>query len=209
MNPLSIWQILTAVLMVCGAVVPGPCSFVPDQQWDCSLGDPCAEGFACANDGYCKSADVACADNERLCTYPSLDRVAICVDERDLDTDPAHCGDCFNRCRGAAQCVDGACVDEIPEGRCVLARGHFDCAGGEVCQGAAKDDVEGTCVGATAGAGRVFEGCDSGDDCDGGLCVDQICGRPCDFGCPAFSVCDESAIPGGLCRLDTTDTCAP
>ena len=53
-------QLLLGVVLVCGAFVPGPCSFDPHRDFDCSLGEPCAEKFACAADGYCKSADVAC-----------------------------------------------------------------------------------------------------------------------------------------------------
>ena len=192
------WHLFTILAMACGAVVPGPCSFQPDPQWDCSLGDPCAEGFACASDGFCKSADIACGDDETLCTYASLDRVGICVADVDFDSASAHCGGCFQRCRGGAVCEDGACVDEPAAGVCVPPRGHFDCPAGQGCQ--ADNDVAGHCdASVVVGDGGAFAGCDSGADCEGGLCTDGVCTRPCDIGCPAFMVCDDGAIPGGLC----------
>jgi hypothetical protein len=193
------WHMLTMVAMVCGAVVPGPCTFVPDPRWDCSLGDPCPSGFACAADGYCKSADVACADDEALCAHPGLEQVGLCVPTTAMADSVAHCGGCFARCRGGAACVDGACVDEIAPGVCVLSRGHFDCPAGEVCDDDGDDDDVGRCVVKAAGAGRVFEGCDDGADCDGGLCHEGLCTRPCDVGCPSFSICDNNGTPGGRC----------
>lgn len=193
------WHVVTMVAMVCGAVVPGPCSFVPDPRWDCSLGDPCPSGFACAADGHCKSADIACADDETLCTYPTLAEVGLCVSTAAMATSSAHCGACFARCRGGSSCVDGRCVDEPAPGACVRARGHFDCPGGEVCEDDDDGDDFGRCVAKAVGAGRVFDGCDDGVDCDGGLCHEGLCTRPCDVGCPAFSTCDDDAIPGGLC----------
>lgn len=212
--PKLLFQLAFGLVLVCGAVIPGPCTFVPDPRWDCSLGDVCPEGFACAQDGFCKSADVACADDETLCAYPGLEEVAICVADDDFATSTAHCGGCFERCRGGASCVAGACVDEPEAGRCLRARGHFDCAGGLVCQ---ADDLDeklngeplGTCVSGSGGDVGLYGRCETNDDCVDGLCVDGVCGRPCDIGCPAFSVCDDDAIPGGLCRLDEADTCAP
>jgi hypothetical protein len=193
------WHVLTMVAMVCGAVVPGPCTFVPDPRWDCSLGDPCPSGFACAADGHCKSADVACADDETLCRYPTIDEVGLCVANDAMASSSAHCGACFEGCRGGAACVEGRCVDEPAPGTCVRARGHFDCPGGEACDDEGDGDDVGHCVARALGSGRVFDGCDDGSDCDGGLCHEGLCTRPCDVGCPAFSVCDEDAIPGGLC----------
>ena len=191
------WHVFTVAFMVCGAVVPGPCTFAPDPRWDCSLGDPCPSGFACASDGHCKSADIACADDEALCAYASLEQVGICVKETAFLDDVAHCGGCFTRCRGGSACVAGACVDEPAPGACVPSRGHFDCPAGEGCVDDGGD--LGHCAPGGVGDGGVFAGCDDGGDCEGGLCVDGVCTRPCDFGCPAFSTCDDGAIPGGLC----------
>ncbi len=197
---LSPWHLMTLVAMACGAVIPGPCSFAPDQRWDCSLGDPCPEGFACAQDGFCKSADIACGDGERLCSYESLERVGICVSDDEFSSSTAHCGDCFNRCHGGGGCEDGVCVGGVDAGACVVARGHYDCPGGEVCvDDDDDDDGVGACVAGSFGAGGTFGDCDSGDDCEGGLCAYGVCSRPCDIGCPAFMICDDDAIPGGLC----------
>jgi hypothetical protein len=191
-------HLLLTVALVCGAVVPGPCSYEPDGRWECSLGDPCPETFACAKDGYCKSADIACADDEALCAYDGLDAIGICVNEAAFQTDSAHCGGCFARCRGGVTCEAGACIDEPAAGRCVLARGNFDCQGGEGCVDDGGGAI-GRCERGALGQRRVFEDCDDGSDCEGGLCDGGVCTRPCDFGCPADTVCDADAIPGGLC----------
>lgn len=195
------WHALTAVAMVCGAVVPGPCGFNPDPRWDCSLGDPCPSGFACADDGFCKSADVACGSGQALCEYAALDDVGICVDEAAFASDPAHCGGCFQRCRGGAVCTDGVCDGEPAAGACLTARGHYDCPGGDVCVDDDGDGV-GACVAGDGGPAGTFDGCDDGDDCAGGLCHDGLCTRPCDIGCPAASVCSSGAGTGGVCIVE-------
>jgi hypothetical protein len=186
------------VVAACGAVIPGPCSYLPDPAFDCSAGDPCGENLACvvvdddSGRGFCRSADIACGDDSVLCAVPGLERSGVCVDVADLETSSTHCGACFARCRGGAACVSGACVDEVEDGACVDARGNFDCAGGEGC-------VDGVCVSGAAGAGATGAVCVDGADCDGGLCSDGVCTRPCDFGCPPGTACDAGAIPGGLC----------
>ncbi|MDP2343717.1 MAG: hypothetical protein Q8O67_22350 [Deltaproteobacteria bacterium] len=194
------WPVVVVVVAVCGAVVPGPCGYAPDPAFDCSAGDPCARNLACVlvdpsspdSRGFCRSADVACEDGELLCAVPGLDRSGLCVPEEQLSTSSTHCGDCFARCRGGAQCVDGACVDEPVEGACVIERGNFDCGAGEGC-------VDGACVDDAAGPGGILAACEDGGDCDGGLCVEGVCSRPCDFGCAPTTACDDDAIPGGLC----------
>ena len=60
---MTAWHLLGLVL-VCGAIVPGPCTFDRQSKWDCSPGKACPTNFACAKDGYCKSADIACTDDE-------------------------------------------------------------------------------------------------------------------------------------------------
>ena len=88
---------MVGLALVCGAFVPGPCNFDPQRKFDCSLGDPCERNFACADDGYCKSADIACLDGETRCEYPGLDRVGICVKAEDTLTSKTHCSLCFTR----------------------------------------------------------------------------------------------------------------
>jgi hypothetical protein len=124
-----VW-LLAAVLAACGSFLPGPCSYAPDPRFDCSLGVPCPENFAC------------------------------------VPADP---------------------------------RGNFDCRSGQAC-------VDGACV---EGGGDVAAGrpCDAAAECEGGLCVQGRCSRPCDFGCPRGFVCDDDAIPGGLCVPLPDDGC--
>ncbi|HEY4222228.1 MAG TPA: hypothetical protein VGO62_12820 [Myxococcota bacterium] len=201
---------LFGALAICGAFVPGPCTFDPERRYDCSLGDPCDKDFACADDGYCKSADVACLDGEQRCEYPDIERVGFCVKTADLRTSKSHCGGCFLGCRGAGTCVDGACTGEPPAGRCVQARGNFDCAANELCvdDGGDGGDDTGACV-ALAGAHKRGDGalgaaCKAGSDCAGGLCAHHVCTSPCDFGCALGFTCDDDAGPGGVC-VDSGD----
>jgi hypothetical protein len=194
------WPFIVVVVSVCGAVIPGPCGYAPDPAFDCSAGDPCARNLACVlvdpsdpgSRGFCRSADVACEDGQQLCAVPGLDRSGLCVPEEQFSTSSTHCGECFARCRGGSACVDGACVDEPAEDACVIERGNFDCGAGEGC-------VDGVCVDDAAGPGGILAPCDDGDDCDGGLCTQGVCTRPCDFGCAPGTECDDAAIPGGLC----------
>ncbi len=199
-------RVLWAALAVCGAVVPGPCTFDPQRRYDCALGDPCERNFACAADGYCKSADIACGDGEERCEYPGLERVGICVRVEDLASSKTHCGACFDRCLGAGVCDGGVCTGAPAAGRCVLARGNFDCAGGVACVDDGDGDGEGDCTG-SAGPGGVLEACATGADCADGLCVDGACTRTCDFGCPLGTVCDDDGAPGGVCVLGDDEVC--
>jgi len=191
------------ILAVCGAVVPGPCSYSPDPAFDCSSGDPCGENLACvivdegSDRGFCRSADIACEDGALLCAVPGLDRSGLCVEESAFQTSSTHCGDCFARCRGGAVCEDGVCQDTLAEGACLPERGNFDCTAGQ--GGTPTDDDSGVCEDGTAGNKGTLDACASGADCDGGLCVDGVCTRPCDFGCPPGTACDADAIAGGLC----------
>ncbi len=205
MTPLSLWQLVGA-LAVCGAFIPGPCTFDPHREFDCSLGDPCGRNFACADDGYCKSADVACLDGETRCEYPDRPRVGICVKDEDFQSSKTHCGTCFTICRGAGTCVDGLCQGEPADGRCVLSRGNTDCAAGQHCADDGDGDDEGDCK-SGAGAGGVFDGCDTGADCASGLCAGGACTNTCDFGCALGATCDDAAVPGGLCVPDDAEVC--
>jgi hypothetical protein len=200
MSPLSP-HLLLPVLLVCGSFLPGPCSYAPDPAFDCSLGVPCPENFACVpadprgdpdGRGFCRSADIACDSSSALCPVPGLARIGQCVDERLFSTSKTHCGGCFGRCRGEGRCEGGRCVDETTVGQCIQARGNLDCRSGERC------DDDGRCV---PGAGDVAAGrsCSGDNDCDSGLCVGGRCSRTCDFGCPRSFVCDDDGAPGGLC----------
>jgi hypothetical protein len=193
-------RVMFGVVMACGAFVPGPCNFDPRRDFDCNNAEHCDENFACAVDGYCKSADVACLDGEGRCEVPGLERVGVCVLEEDLQTSKVHCGGCFTRCLGAGTCIDGACEGAPAAGACLVERGHFDCPDDQVCDA-------GTCVDGERGDGDVRDACDSDADCRGGLCVDDVCTAPCDFGCAFGFTCDEAAIAGGLCVADDDEVC--
>ncbi len=200
------WAVLFRVVAVCGAVVPGPCTFDTHREFDCSLGELCPRNFACADDGFCKSADIACADGETRCAYPGVDRVAICVADEDLSSSKTHCGGCFQRCLGAGTCNDGVCEGAPADGRCLRSRGNFDCAGGAGCVDDGNGD-DGVCRTGAVGDAGTLEACKSGDDCEDGLCSHGLCTLTCDFGCPAGTACDDTAVPGGLCIPVADDAC--
>jgi hypothetical protein len=217
---MTAWNVLFVVVLACGAIVPGPCTFHPQREWDCGLGDACPERFACAADGYCKSADIACnQDDEERCEVPGLTKVGLCVRKDEFPASKSHCGACFERCLGAGVCEDGTCNGAPTEGQCVRARGNFDCKGGARCKTPANpndldDGADGVCVAGEAGNGRVMDACSGDDDCEGGLCVEaggdlegKVCTRTCDFGCPLGTECDEDEVPGGLCVPTGDEVC--
>lgn len=201
------WHVLLGVLLVCGAVVPGPCSFNPQREWDCSLADACPERFACAHDGYCKSADIACTDDEERCTVPGLRRVGLCVPKEELQSSKVHCGGCFARCKGVGVCTDGVCQGAPEDGHCSRARGHFDCPTGDACVDDGDGDDDGICKDGAAGTRKTLAACSKDSQCEGGLCSEGLCTRPCDFGCPRGTSCADDAIPGGLCVPDDGEQC--
>jgi hypothetical protein len=92
------------------------------------------------------------------------------------------------------------------QGACVRSRGNFDCPSGQQCSDDGDGDDDGVCEGG-AGDGGTLDECDDDDDCDGGLCEDDVCTRPCDFGCPFGTRCDDDEIAGGLCVLDDDEVC--
>jgi hypothetical protein len=118
----------------------------------------------------------------------------------DLQTDPANCGACGNRCANGTECVAGSCVC-VPGGTCQT---DDDCCEGESCLG-------GTCSLITC-QGQVcpFDQCDPANDCqcytrteqNAGFCGDNT---PCD----GIPLCSSSAqcAPGPFCAHDTC--CGP
>ena len=214
---LSPWStVFVGVVVVCGAFVPGPCSFDPQRKFDCSLGAPCERNFACADDGYCKSADVACLDGEQRCEVPDHARVGLCVKDEDLATSKTHCGACFAHCLGKGECKNGECTGAPAAGRCILSRGHFDCAAaGLVCVDDGNGDDEGDCAAGTPGKGALLAACKEARDCASGICAVTgagadgvgVCTSTCDFGCAFGTQCDDSLAPGGVCVPVNGEVC--
>lgn len=214
MTPLAlVLRVLLGLALACGAVVPGPCTFDPRRDFDCNLAEPCDENFACAVDGFCKSADIACLDGQARCEVPAAgaapgERVGLCVAEEDFATSKSHCGLCFQHCLGAGTCVEGACVGAPPAGECLPERGHFDCSQSEQCE-------DGRCLDGERGRAGLGEACEQNRDCQGGLCVDggpaqrdgRVCSSPCDFGCAFGFFCDQGGAPGGLCVPREDEVC--
>ncbi len=205
---MSMLNALLLVVLVCGAIVPGPCNFDPQREWDCSLAEPCPQDFACAADGYCKSADIACRDDEQQCPVPGLSHVGLCVKIDAMRVSKVHCGGCFNRCLGAGACEDGVCLDAPEVGSCVVARGNFDCGDADSCVADGDGASTGSCRGGARGDAAFGVACAADSTCDGALCEGGTCTQPCDFGCPRGTACDNSNdVLGGLCRSTGEEVC--
>jgi serine protease len=152
-------------------------------------------GDSCAGTGTC-SAGQTCASDD-LC------RVS-CTSDAACDGD----GDV---------CVDGVCVPEVINGdgddgddgddgvafgECDRRRGNMDCENGSGC--VVDDDGLGECVEGRDGDGATGALCDSDRDCGTGLCDRGVCTVTCDdVGCPDGFRCDDSEVPGGLCRAES------
>ena len=93
--------------------------------------------------------------------------------------------------------------DAPPAGTCRLARGNYDCPNGQGCVDDGNGDALGNCEPGAEGDLPLGSLCETASDCSGGICYNGVCTRPCDFGCPDGSTCDEAAIPGGLCKANS------
>lgn len=91
----------------------------------------------------------------------------------------------------------------VPIGTCRLSRGNYDCPNGEGCVDDGDGDDIGVCEPGAEGSLATGQLCDSSSDCSGGICHNGVCTRPCDFDCPDGSICDDEAIPGGLCKAQS------
>ena len=81
-------------------------------------------------------------------------------------------------------------------GTCSEARGNWDCQSGFECSG-------GQCLPVVSEGAFVGELCTDDSDCRGGLCDRGVCTKPCDYSCEDGYVCDQEAIPGGLCKAES------
>lgn len=147
-------------------------------------------GDSCAGTRFCSTGQTCADDVCRLsCTADAQCGADVCennvcvVDEND---DPAD------------DPSDGQ--DDI--GECDLRRGNMDCRNGSGC--VRDDDGRGICVEGRDGDGAIGALCDYNRDCGTGLCDRGVCTVTCDdVGCPDGSRCDDSEVPGGLCRAES------
>lgn len=111
-------------------------------------------------------------------------------------------------CSGGAECVGDVCVggdgdgDGETVGECDVRRGNMDCDDGSGC--VEGDDGLGECRRGRDGDLKIGELCETDRDCATGLCDRGVCTVTCDdVGCTDGYTCDDSEIPGGLCRPDS------
>lgn len=86
---------------------------------------------------------------------------------------------------------------------CNMVRGNFDCPDGQGC--VEDEDAHGYSVCEDGAHGDVGSGglCEENEDCNGGICLNGVCTRPCTYGCPGGYTCDLEAAPGGICRPES------
>jgi hypothetical protein len=161
---------------------------------------------------------VACMDGFRNCNQHTDDGC-----ETDIESDPSHCGTCYERCsdhNGTAQCARGRCSIECDEGyddcnaeladgcEANLTRSVDHC---QECANACEASVAGPtpfCNGAADGCGETECAVGLGD-CDGdGECTDDLtsiddCGR-CGNTCHVPN--GKPACNQGACAVETCDS---
>ena len=98
-----------------------------------------------------------------------------------------------------------------PEGdeNCNLNRGNWDCPNTDGCNDNGDEDEWGICVEGTYGPNGTGDVCETGADCNSGICDRGLCTRPCDINtpCDAIYECVADMLPPdgegngtGLCR---------
>jgi len=98
-----------------------------------------------------------------------------------------------------------------PDGdeNCNLNRGNWDCPNTHGCVDNGDEDEWGVCTEGAYGRGGTGDVCESGSDCNSGLCDRGLCTRPCDVNnpCDAIYECAADMLPDdgagggtGLCR---------
>ena len=208
-----------------------------DGRGVCTLAQVCERdcgGRACGDDG-CGGACGACDSGEHC-------EDGACVADCTPDCASRECGDdgcggqcdvcdadetcnAFGRCVSArndiglpceadADCEDGTCLDDLPDGYCVALCTGSDCPDGTICYGA-DDDGEGICLRSCEDDSdcRVDYTCDSDDTCwsyeetcepvcDARACGNDGCGGSCGT-CAGNSTCDTQ----GQCVANCTPSC--
>jgi len=146
-------------------------------------------GDSCAGTGFC-SPGQTCSNGAN----------PVCQESCTSSTD----------CSGGAECVGNICVggagegegEGEPVGECDVRRGNMDCDDGSGC--VEGDDGLGECRRGRDGDLKIGELCETDRDCATGLCDRGVCTVTCDdVGCNDGYTCDDSEIPGGLCRPDS------
>jgi serine protease len=147
-------------------------------------------GDSCAGTGFCSPGQSCSTGTNPVCE-------ASCTSTAD--------------CSGGTVCIANSCVedtgegegeDEAPVGECDVRRGNMDCADGSGCVENADGLSE--CRRGRDGDFKVGELCEFDRDCATGLCDRGVCTVTCDdVGCNDGYTCDDSDVPGGLCRADS------
>ena len=166
---------------------------------DCARGHVCLRESSFSNAGRCFlrcDGEFACVDSRQQCIQ--LDAELSYCNPVSGDLSPA------DPDAGPTPGTDSGQPEPLPEGGCRMSRGNYDCPSGQGCVDADGDGV-GICEAGAEGETGIGGLCGEGSDCNGGICHNGVCTRPCDAGsgCLAGYTCDDTEIPGGLCKADS------
>lgn len=196
-----------------GAVVAGACFPYGSTQeggacvgpTDCARGHVCLRENQSSNSGRCYlrcDGEFACVDARQQCIQ--LDAELSYCNPTSGNLAPAPTDGGPGAGPGPGPLPDGGSTPPLPPGGCRVPRGHYDCPSGQGCLDADGDGI-GECTPGAEGDTGLGGLCVSAADCNGGICHNGVCTRPCDAGqgCIAGYSCDVEAIPGGLCKADS------
>lgn len=208
----------------CEARIAAAGALACDADTDCgggecrseSVGALCIAALGCSEDGHCSAGakclfDPATLDEDT--GYPgSLGRCSdgagdsLCYAPEDCDYDSCEGQRCTSgldsdRCRFNSHCASGFCrtvEGNTSSGYCVSGERGGACSDASDC-GEGLHCTSGTCYGGDPG-----QICDTGDQCDSGVCVSNRCqSRKSGAYCAADSDCDDGFCVGSVCSSGT------
>lgn len=124
-------------------------------------------------------------------------------------------------CNGNGDCQSQRCVADNGQSICVTGcdprLGHYDCPENAGCVPNNQEDLSqgGVCIPGRVGSGAVGSACQTGAECEFGICADGKCTVWCtdSGGCGSFGgdgyACDDSEVQPGICRPSATGITPP
>ena len=188
---------------------------------------------ACMRDGDCTAPQVCTVDTSTgsaQCTDPlgPNDTGSACLDGAECQSGLCVNGACAEPCTGDADCPNGfeCTTQSVPlDGGGVAdlnvcteaptpCLADPDCTDPEVCvidrSGA---DPELLCQDPVPGASDLGESCNADNECRSGLCLEQVCSRPCerpiDCSQDGSFICEPTEVTTGTGMTSTVNVCRP